>query len=455
MNSYTIKILVFFLSLFILCTISSQIYFAFQDDYKTETAIAFTAEEKANFKGIYVRNEKVLNYEGSGVVGYPYPDGSKIGKDSVVAVVYNSESDITANEKIENLTNELELLKKVQNPGTTEVAQPEYISNLIDEKYQLISSLIEKDDIKKISIERNELLSLMNIMQIVVNKETNYNVRIAEIEAEIASLKAQQVPPIINLSVTDPGYFVSYVDGFETSLSLDKINDITVKDIKRITSDKEANTPKKTSSIGKIIDGYDWKMIGIIDNTKNYFKKDTTVKLKVSSSSKPFNAQIIDIKDTENPQESIIILACEKLTHDLVQRRVETVEILSKNVDGIKVPRNSIRFKDGQKGVYIKLGEKIIFKKIDVLFEGDDYVVSAKTDKAGYLLLYDDIVVEGINANGPAAETSEEVQTEEPPLETTVTEATNSQGEIIVGDKPKTVTTSSEKAVTSGSVEND
>ena len=69
------------------------------------------------------------------------------------------------------------------------------------------------------------------------------------------------------------------------------------------------------------------------------------------------------------------------------------------NYEGIKVPRKAIRFnKDGEKGVYIKLGENIIFRKIDVIFEGDDYVISAANPDSDYLMLYDDIIVEGIDA---------------------------------------------------------
>ena len=88
--------------------------------------------------------------------------------------------------------------------------------------------------------------------------------------------------------------------------------------------------------------------------------------------------------------------------------------------DGIKVPRSAIRFRDieesttnvltgevtttmvNYRGVYVLDGEEVVFRKLDVIYEGDDYVLSAVNQSGGYLLLYDSIIVEGIDASGGA-----------------------------------------------------
>lgn len=92
--------------------------------------------------------------------------------------------------------------------------------------------------------------------------------------------------------------------------------------------------------------------------------------------------------------------------------------MISGEFEGIKVPRKAIRFLDMEetvvdeetgkeskqtvncKGVYVKFGERISFKKIDVIYEGGDYVLSSLNAGDGYLALYDDIVVEGVDADG-------------------------------------------------------
>ena len=85
---------------------------------------------------------------------------------------------------------------------------------------------------------------------------------------------------------------------------------------------------------------------------------------------------------------------------------------------GLKIPREAIRFADivevqededgneissvtNYKGVYTSKGEQVVFKKIDVIYEGGNYVLSAvHDDDASYLALYDDIMIEGVDSNG-------------------------------------------------------
>lgn len=396
MNSYTVKILVFFLSIFMLITITSQLYLAFQNKYETETAVAYSAQDKTSFRGIYVRNEKVINNNFDGVISYPNPDGSKIAKNSVIAYVYDNPSNIQVNQELKKLNSELSMLKKVQNPGTTKVAQPEFLSKLIDEKYQSITNCIENNDMTKLLTEKEELLTLMNIMQIVIGKESNYNERQSYLEAQILEIESLKTEPIETILGDEPGYFVSYVDGYEDKLTYENIDTLTVEEIKKI-SNSSVNPKKSSIAVGKIIDDYQWKMVGIIDNSEKMFLQGAKVQLKMSYSSEPVNAAIEEITETSNPEESIVILSCDKLTFNLVQHRVERVEMVLGSYDGIRVPRKAIRFYNGQKGVYVKLGESLLFKKLDVIFEGEDYVISSKTPKDGYVLLYDDIVIEGVN----------------------------------------------------------
>ena len=48
------------------------------------------------------------------------------------------------------------------------------------------------------------------------------------------------------------------------------------------------------------------------------------------------------------------------------------------------------------KGVYIRKGEQILFKKIKVVYEGSDYILSDVNDDPEYLALYDDIMIEEV-----------------------------------------------------------
>lgn len=398
MDTITAKILVFFLSVFILVIVAHQITLVFDDGYETETAIIYSSAEKVALKGIYVRNETVITNEKNGVLSYPNVDGSKIAKDSVVAYVYRTENDIFVNQQIEKLKEEAELLEKEQSPGTTDVVELEFISKLIEEKYQTITAMIAKNDLEGLAEERKNFQSLLGIYQIVINEETDYNDRIDRLHDRINELEKKKTDPIDAVTVSDSGYFISHVDGYEGELKPDKLNEIDIDDLKEIIENNGYNSGLVSKrAVGKLVDGYEWKLIGIVNENTADFRTGSNVSVKLSSTPDTVTAVIEDIIKTDNEDESIIILSCEKLNYNLVQNRIELIEIILTDYNGIRIPRDAIRFnKENEKGVYILLGQKIAFRKIDVIYECEEYLLSKITSDTSYVSVYDDIITEGI-----------------------------------------------------------
>ena len=399
MDTVTVRILTVLLSFFIIITVASQIWLAVDVKYKTETAMSYSSATKETFYGIFVRNEELIKYSGGGTVSYSVPDGSKVANNAVVACIYASEDDIKINSAIERLEKEIALLESAQSPGTTEEVKADFMSGLIDEQYQHIATDIAKNDISEIAKNRDSYLSLMSIYQIVIGENRNYNARLDELYQQLNILKGRSKRPLREVSVDNTGYFVSYTDGYEDILNTESITELDAARIKEII-ETETNGGKGSDNgtIGKLIDSYDWKMVGIIDNSQAAYSAGDTVKLRFSSTSDTVNAHIDLITDTEDPQESIVFISCDQLTFDLVRRRVEKVDMILHDYDGIKVPRSALRFdRDNEKGVFVLVGQLPVFKKIDTIFECDDYLLSRKTSDNDYLSIYDEIILTGVD----------------------------------------------------------
>ncbi|MBP1561571.1 MAG: hypothetical protein J6C96_10100 [Oscillospiraceae bacterium] len=419
MNTVTVRILVFFLSLFMLITVFSQVSMQFKDDYVTEAALIYSSAEKVSFQGVYLRNETVIRNTSSGVLSYPNADGSKIANGSVVAYVYGSEEDIWVNNRIEVLKEEVKLLENAQNPGTTAVVNPEFISPLIDEHYQTIAFLIAENDLDALADERKQLQTLMDIYQIVIKEETDFNAAIDKLQEEISALERRQKEPKAIITSESTGYFISHTDGYEGKLSPDNTSELTVDKIKDIIANAKNDSSGKY--VGKMVDGYCWKMAGIVNPKESNFRIGSEITVKFASTPDTVTAVIEDLIESDDPEESIIILSCDELTYSLVQRRAERVELILNDYEGIKVPRKAIRFnKENEKGVYILLGQRIAFKKIDPIYECDEYLLSQITSDADYVSVYDDIITEGeISADLYVSETTVSEDEESVPEEKT------------------------------------
>ncbi len=414
MNSVTSKVLSILLLICVATSFFSIIYHMNSGDYKTETAVYTIADDSVSFKAVYVRNEELISYNGAGVVSYAVPDGGKLGKGSVIAEIYADESQIDIKQQLADLDNKMEIMEKIQNPGTVESAQPANLSALINEKYRSIISEREKGNISDISAAGDELLVLLSTYQIITNESVNFTKSMNDLKTRISQLKSTEMIPLDSIVADKPAYFVSFADGYEETLSMDKLSSITPELINEV---KDGNTVNDGNVIGKLITGYEWYAVGVIDNTDIQFSIDDDVKLKFQSTSEIINGTITDIRDTQTQGKSIVVVKCSDVTYDLVQHRTEQIEMIRGEYEGIKVSRKAIRFKDieetivdeetgittkqivNAKGVYVKLGEQINFKRLDVIYEGDNFVLSALNAGSDYVSVYDDIVVEGVDAD--------------------------------------------------------
>ena len=417
MNTRTAKLLLAILVLFLMLTVINVVVHIFKNDYVTETAVAVSASNAVSFKGVYIRDEQIIEYKGKGVISYAVDDSGRLSSGETAAYVYNDEKQIRINEKIAEIDAEIAVLNKIQNPGTQEVDQPAYLAGLIENAYKNIIAYKEAGDLEKLRSEKEELVIYLSTMQYVTQEILNFSDKIASLKTERHNLESQQVDPIDTIPVPNSAYFVSYTDGYENILNFSKAETLTASEIKSVT---DINGAKKDYGIGKIINGYTWKIAGVIEDPRDYFKDGKKIKLYFPSSGNTIDAVIEKIRpaETDNQNEKIIIINCTDMSYDFVQHRVETIEIQDEEYKGIRIPREAIIVKEmeiekrnpetdaiemvktGVRGVYIKQGEKVTFKLIDEIFQDEDYIVSRVRPESKYVQLYDDTIVSGVSVGG-------------------------------------------------------
>ncbi|WP_295215499.1 HlyD family efflux transporter periplasmic adaptor subunit [Ruminococcus sp.] len=417
------NVLLVLLSASVLVTIGTIFYHFVDTSYETETAIRATADESKIFEGVYVRDETVLTYSGTGTVSYQVPDGGKVAVGDVIAEIYPDEASIEQKQQIAALQDKLDVLERISNTGTLAEAQPADLSRQISQYYKEIVQNRDRSDISAMASAEQKFVEAYSTYQIVVSQgEVSFSQQISDLRTQIQSLESAQTQFVGTVTSENSSYFVSYTDGLESSLTAEKLSDITPEQIRKITQEEknsdDTKTAKNNGVIGKSIAQYGWYMVGIIDNKEQKYKVGDTVTLKLLTSSATASATVQELRSTDEDGEVMVVLYCDTMTSDFVQNRTENVEMILGEYEGIKVPRDAIRFKDveetvvdeetgeettqvvNSRGVYVQDGEKIEFRRLDVVYEGKDYVLSDMNAGDGYLMLYDSVIVEGIDANG-------------------------------------------------------
>ncbi|MBR2284180.1 MAG: hypothetical protein IJ874_07160 [Ruminococcus sp.] len=395
----------------------SVLYNRRNKEYETTTALMSEAVASKEFKGVFIRDEEVIPFSGDGVLSYSVPDGGKLGSGSVIARVFPDDTQPAIDEEVQRLERQLAVLKKIQNPGTLQSAQPASLSEGIGAGFR---SLLYDRDMKNytaVDEEMDSLLVQMSTYQVITDETDGFEQELADIQNKLAELDSMSVKPTDILIADRSAYFVSSCDGYETRLTPDSVSELTAADIDSI-GDDGAPGSEDIVSAGKLIDGYSWQLAGVIDNSRHTYAIGESIGLRFQSSADIYSAVITDIRDEGDPSRSVFIMQSSEFNSALVQHRAETTELIKDDFKGLRVPRDAIRFRPGEieekdpdtgevtkresnlKGVYVVKGDKIEFKQIDVIYEGSDYVLSrVREDDSEYLALYDDILMEGVDTD--------------------------------------------------------
>lgn len=391
MNSLTVKILAALVSLLMLTTICTQVYYFLHDKHDTEEAVLATVNEDIVFDGIIVRDESVVTYNGTGILDYKYPDGSKVSVNNTIAEVYPSEKAIYAKDRIAEIDAEIEQLEKAQDPATTNYAEPDALISGVKNGYNDLLEAVENRELDRIPDIRSRIALNSNMYSVITGTEAGFSEAIDTLKSERNNLIDMATEPDDIIKSDRTGYFVSYADGYEDKLKTSDVGNLSESDIRDVI---KGGKSAPANAIGKTFDSYNCKIVGIV-KADSRITDDAEVSLKLNSSRTVYNCKVDSVKSSGD--NMIIVLDCDRVDQTLVDSRVLSAKLIFDEYQGIKVPRSALRFQGDEKGVYVILGKDISFKKIKVIYEGDDFVLSENTSDQDYLLLYDQILLEVVS----------------------------------------------------------
>ena len=176
------------------------------DMYSTEDAVETTISDKIYSNAFIIRDESIIENNTSGVLSYTRDNGEAVAVDSVVAKIYQNESDALAQttaDALEENKNALEELQK-NNTGTMGI---DAINNDIQNNLLSYLSNINDGNIANAFSYSSDLLSAINQRQLYTGKLTNFNSEIANLNSEITNLRQNSGESIGEIKTTKSGYF--------------------------------------------------------------------------------------------------------------------------------------------------------------------------------------------------------------------------------------------------------
>ncbi len=394
MNSGWTTVIIVTLSVFIILVAVGQIFFASGEKLTTETALVYNIDEEVPFEGIYLRDETVVYNSGTGILSYEQEDGSKVGKSSVIARRYKSDNDAAYLREIGSLQKQIEVLESAERLIGTDNSQLEAISIQINENHSDMIADIINGDLLAAEEKQSELLEAMCKREITLKESDGYTAKKQQLNNRISQLNALISGGVQEVVSGGTGYFVSTVDGYEGELGYSSAEEMTEEKIAEVIAAPEKK--RESTAIGKLIADYHWRVAAVID-TENMFGiyEGSNVTLRVGSGTYLIDADVVSVRDCGD-NKSIYIFECDRLNSAVAGGRTAHFKLLVNSYGGLRVSRKALRYNDkDERGVFIIRGQDLLFKKVNVIYWDEDYVICTQEQDDGYLKLYDKIVTEG------------------------------------------------------------
>ena len=151
---------------------------------------------------------------------------------------------------------------------------------------------------------------------------------------------------------------------------------------------------------GKLIHSYTWKFYGVctLEQSKKF---DGVSNVQISfpgAAEKQLPATVEDVIVDQEEGLAKIVLRCEYVGADLMGLADATVKIDFNAYKGLRINAKALHIVDGEKGVYVKYGNMARWRKIQILYQDNEYILVPEGGKIGTdneVTLFDEVIVEG------------------------------------------------------------
>ncbi len=182
-------------------------------------------------------------------------------------------------------------------------------------------------------------------------------------------------------------------------MDYEHISEFTVSDFDKLKAETLSG-----NEAGKVVCDTSWYLVTKVsyDEARELYAGESVKIILPLLGSQKLSATITAVNTDSSKNETLIVLNCTNMNSDLSSIRNQKIQIVVDTHTGLRVNSKAVRINDGKKGVYVKLGNLIKFREIDVIYSTKEYVIVDSDNEDGQLKVYDDVIIKGkdLKANG-------------------------------------------------------
>ena len=371
---------------------------AFGDPLQTVGAVQFTVEDVIPVEGWFIRDEHLIPCPGgySGHNAEPCADdGTRVAKGDAIVEFYSDQTVALVNAQLretERRISDMEHARGVTLGGAVDAA---HMDMLI---YRNLADMHDARD-RRSSVEGSmlEFKSMVFRREYVFGGGADLSSALESLNARAAALSGGKTGAAYTLDAPEPGTFSASVDGYEETLTPDILKDFTVDDYMALGSLR--NTAG--GSEWKLALGYKWFHVILLpeEETRSMLIPG---QLALRFAYEGAGDVVFNVESVSAPKDgqAAVVLSTTRNIGEFVNARRMPADLVLRSFSGLRVPKNAIRRDDKADafGVYCLAGNQIMFKRVDIITERENYYLvkfDPLTATLRNLLPGDEMVVKG------------------------------------------------------------
>lgn len=403
-SSLGIKLLMLAITLGLLVYFSFQIYTYFDNPLSTTAAYGYSVDECVEITGGYViRREEVLPDDDSDLLRLQRKEGERVSSGGIVAMVYVDQASLDRQSEMESLAARIEQLEYAQESAYGYEANVK-LDAQIAQSIRDVRSALAAGRLDTAESHTASLRAMVLKRDFSWSDLEDVDALLDTLRQELRALRSQSAGSVRRISAPRAGLYSAVVDGYETVLMPEIMEDLTPSQMASIQAD-----PAVKSNVGKLILGDSWYYAAVMPAADiKTLREARDLSLRFSKGvERDLPVTIQSIGPEENGRSVVIFQGKTYLSH-LTLLRQQSAQVITNTLEGIRVPKEALRIltttvenEDGSttqvqvSGLYCIIGSESWFKPVEILYNGEGFLLvrSASQDEDLRLRPGDEVII--------------------------------------------------------------
>lgn len=382
-NSFGIKILMALIMMAALAYFGIQAFLYFSDPLTTTLAYSYQVEKGIDLSGYVVRREQVLADDAGGLIQIQKAEGERVSSGGVIATAYADQASLDRQNEINALATQVEQLEYAQDAALGAEVSLKLDAQIMQSLLGFRQALAE-DRLDSAEKRGGELRTLVMKRDYTYSDTEDLSAQIETLKAQLKDLRSQSAGSVRRITAPAAGLFSAVVDGYETVLTPEALPELTPSKLAAIQADGSVH-----SDLGKLILRDSWYYAAAISaEDAKELKKTGSLSLHFAKSIERSLDVTLDSVGTEENGRVVAVFKGRTYLPELTLLRQQSAMVVTRTIEGIRVPKEALRMRmetveneDGTAkevqvtGIYCVYGREALFKPVEVLYNGDGFVL--------------------------------------------------------------------------------